>query len=45
MMEKDFNAEKFSNITQNVHILKGSMIAEMTDTVKQRAQSMIVVVS
>ncbi|CAG9533697.1 unnamed protein product [Cercopithifilaria johnstoni] len=41
MMGKDFNAEKFNNVTENLHFLKGSMIAEITDTARQRAQSMI----
>lgn len=45
MVGKDFSAEKFNNLTDNLHFLKESMIAEMIDTVKQRAQSMINVVS
>lgn len=44
-MERDFNVEEFNNVTENLHFLKRSMIAEMTDIVKQRAQSMIGVVS
>uniref|UniRef100_A0A0R3RGC0 deoxyribose-phosphate aldolase n=1 Tax=Elaeophora elaphi TaxID=1147741 RepID=A0A0R3RGC0_9BILA len=43
-MGKDFNAEKFHNVTQNMNFINESMITKMTDTVKQRAQSMIDVV-
>ncbi|VDK87892.1 unnamed protein product, partial [Litomosoides sigmodontis] len=41
MIGKDFSAEKFNNLTDDLHFLKESTIAEVIDTVRQRAQSMI----
>ncbi|VDK69909.1 unnamed protein product [Onchocerca ochengi] len=41
MMGKDFNAEQFNNVTENIPFLESSMITKMIDTIKQRAQSMI----
>ncbi|EJW80712.1 deoxyribose-phosphate aldolase [Wuchereria bancrofti] len=41
MMENDFDAEKFSDVTKNIHLLKPSMIAKMIGAAKQHAQSMI----
>ncbi|VBB29843.1 unnamed protein product [Acanthocheilonema viteae] len=40
MMEGDFNAEKFNDVTQNLYFLSESMLSEMIDTARVHAQSM-----